>query len=636
MKKLLVIVAVLPIFLNAQTAVEKRKIASFSDNNANAVLQQELKATEVQRVLRLDQYLKAHPEVSARNISPDGQITELMDVLPNGEKVYARTDNAGAAITARANRLYNGGTLGINIQGQGMTAGVWDGGSIRDTHREFMVGGVSKVELYDSGTAYAAHATHVGGTIAAQGITAAAKGIAFNASLKSFDWTDDLAEMQAEAEGGLLVSNHSYASGQLGSLWYYGAYDSRAKQMDVIAKNNPFYLICVAAGNDRNNTTPPASTQISNKGGYDLIFGHGNAKNVLTVAAVEQVNNYVDESSVTMSSFSSYGPSDDGRIKPEISMKGVNVYSTISSNDSAYGTMSGTSMATPGVTGVVTLLQQYYKQLYSFYMKAATVKGLILHTADEAGYAPGPDYSFGWGLINAENAAKAIRDKNLTTNRSIMEENTLANGGTYTKVITANGTQPLKVSISWTDPAYPSPNTGTVDPSTKYLVNDLDVKVTSSTGTIYYPWRLYGMADTMNPAANDATNNVDNFERVDIPNPSGTYTITVTHKGTLTGGNQPFTLIASSQNMSSLGVKDEVKSDNQISLYPNPAKDFVYFKNNNLVEATVSIVDMSGRIVSKEIVKDGRMSVQSLQTGEYIAVYRDKKGREVSMKFIKK
>jgi hypothetical protein len=167
-------------------------------------------------------------------------------------------------------------------------------------------------------------------------------------------------------------------------------------------------------------------------------------------------------------------------------------------------------------------------------------------------------------------------------------------------------------------------------------VNDLDVKVTSSTGTIYYPWRLYGMADTMNPAANDATNNVDNFERVDIPNPSGTYTITVTHKGTLTGGNQPFTLIASSQNMSSLGVKDEVKSDNQISLYPNPAKDFVYFKNNNLVEATVSIVDMSGRIVSKEIVKDGRMAVQSLQTGEYIAVYRDKKGREVSMKFIKK
>lgn len=636
MKKLLVIVAVLPIFLNAQTVEEKRKIASFSDKQANAVLLQELKAEEQQRVIRLDQYLKSHPTVIAKKVTENGQITELMDVLPNGEKVYAQTDNAGAAITARATKLYNGGSLGINIQGQGMTPAIWDGGSVRDTHREFMVGGVSKIELYDSGSPFAAHPTHVAGTIVAQGITASAKGLAFNASLKSYDWTEDIVEMISEASTGLLMSNHSYGIGQLGSQWFYGAYDARAKQIDQLTFNNPYYLPVFSAGNDRNATSPPGSTQIASKGGYDMIFGHGNAKNILTVAAVEGVANYVDESSVVMSSFSSYGPSDDGRIKPEISMKGVNVYSTLSSGDSAYGTMSGTSMASPGVTGVVVLLQQYYNQLYTGFMRAATVKGLILHTADEAGFAPGPDYSFGWGLINAENAAKVIRDKNLTTNRSIIEENTLNNTAVFTKTITASGSQPLKVSISWTDPASPISNSGVNDPTTKYLVNDLDLKVTSSTGTVYYPWKLSGMADPSDPASNTSTNNVDNYERVDINNPSGTYTITVTHKGTLSGGNQKFSLIASSSNMSSLATNEIKEKESEISLYPNPAVDFVYFKNNNLVEANVSVVDMTGRIVLKNSIKDGRLNVQSLAKGEYIVTYSDKKNRTISLKFLKK
>ncbi|WP_124639611.1 S8 family serine peptidase [Amniculibacterium aquaticum] len=636
MKKLLVIVAILPIFLNAQTAEEKRKIASFSNQEANAVLMQQLKVEEQQRLARLEQYLQAHPEVEKYQVSKDGQITELMDVLPNGEKIIAKTDNAGAAITARANKLYNGGSLGINIQGQGMTAGVWDGGSIRDTHREFVVNGTSKVELYDSASPFAAHATHVGGTIAAQGITANAKGVAFNSNLKSYDWTNDLVEMQAEAEAGLLLSNHSYMIGQLGSLWFYGAYDSRAKQFDQLCFNNPYYLPVVAAGNDRNSTVAPASTQIANKGGNDLIFGHGNSKNAITVAAVEQVNNYQNEGDVVMSSFSSWGPSDDGRIKPEISMKGVAVYSSVSSSDAAYGTMNGTSMATPGVTGVLTLLQQYHKQLYTNYLKAATLKGLVLHTADEAGYAPGPDYSFGWGLINAENSAKAIRDKNLTNSRSIIEERSLSNAAVFTKTITANGTGPLKVSISWTDPAYPTPNTGTVDPSTKYLVNDLDVKVTSSSGTVYYPWRLFGMSDYTNPAANDAQNNVDNYERVDIPNPSGTYTITVTHKGALLGGSQNYSLIVTSTNLSSLGTNEAALKGDEILLYPNPTQDFLYFKNNNLIEANVTVLDLSGRIVLQKVIKDGRLNVQNLNKSEYLLIYKDKKGKEFSEKFIKK
>ncbi|WP_187478396.1 S8 family serine peptidase [Amniculibacterium sp. G2-70] len=636
MKKLLVIVAILPIFLNAQTAEEKRKIASFSNQEANAVLMQQLKVEEQQRLARLEQYLQAHPEVEKYQVSKDGQITELMDVLPNGEKIIAKTDNAGAAITARANKLYNGGSLGINIQGQGMTPAVWDGGTALDSHQEFMVSGVSKVELMNLANPQE-HPTHVVGTVVAQGIDTGARGLAFNASVKSYDWTSDISEMTAEASTGLLMSNHSYGMGQLGSLWFYGAYDSRARQIDELCYNNPYYLPVVAAGNDRNDySEPPKSTQNTNKSGYDLIQGHANAKNVLTVAAVKQVSSYTGPISVKMSDFSSWGPSDDGRIKPEISMKGVNVWSTLNTANNAYGYMSGTSMASPGVTGVVTLLQQYHNSLYSNFMRAATVKGLILHTADEAGDFDGPDYAFGWGLINAEAAAKVIRDKNLEANRSIIEEKNILNTGTYTKTITASGTQPLRVSISWTDPRYATSNSGTVDPTTKYLVNDLDLKVVGSNGVTYYPWKLQGMSAPADPATKTSTNDVDNFERVDIPNPSGTYTIIVTHKGSLSGGNQNFSLIASSQNMTALGVKDEVKTGDLISVYPNPAKDYIYFKNNNLVEAQVSVVDMTGRIVKKETIKDGRLNVQSLTAGDYMVVYKDKKGKEISLKFIKK
>lgn len=633
MKKVYFLIMLLPTLYFSQTVEEKTKIAKQSNKEGNIMLLTELKQQENERKVRLENYLKSNPKIS--KVSKFGEIgtKEIMDVLPSGEFIYAQTDNAGAATTARATSLYNGGNLGLNIQGQGMTGAIWDNGSVRSTHQEFMVDGVSKILSMD-GAAVGDHATHVGGTIVAQGVNSLVRGLAFNASLLSYNWTNDLAEMLAEASGGLLTSNHSYGIGNLSSLWFYGAYDSRARQIDQICFNNPFYLPVFSAGNDRNSNEAPGSTQIANKGGYDMIFGHGNAKNVITVAAVQNVANYVDATSVIMSTFSSYGPSDDGRIKPEISMKGVNVRSTLFDSDTNVGFMSGTSMASPGVTGVVLLLQQYYNQLYSSYMKAATAKGLILHTADEAGFYNGPDYEFGWGLINAENAARVIRDKNLTSNRSIIEENVLTNGTTFIKAISSNGSQPLKISISWTDPQYAGQNSGTIDPTTKYLVNDLDIKVTSASGTVYYPWKLQGMSAPYDPPTNNSTNDVDNFERVDIPAPAGNYTISVTHKGSLTGGNQNFTLIASGGNFSTLATNDQTSKDSKLDIYPNPTTDWIHFKNNRNEEASIAILDMSGKLIKKEIIKNNKISVKDLVKGSYMLLYSNRNIQQ-SFKFIK-
>lgn len=631
--RILPILLLIPYFAFAQTAEERVKIASYSNKEGNARLAVELKQDEEQRQNRLAAYFSAHPEAKKIIKKDETGTVEIMDVLPNGELILARTDNAGSALTARVNSLYGGGALNINIQGQNMIAGVWDEGSARDTHQEFMVDGTSKIAIWD-GSASSNHATHVAGTIAAQGILPAARGIAFNASINSYRWDNDLAEMLAEAQQGLLVSNHSYGIGALGSQWFYGAYDSRARQIDEITYANPFYLPVISAGNDRNGIEPPASTQIAAKSGYDLIFGHANAKNAITVAAVGEVADYVDESSVIMSSFSSWGPSDDGRIKPEISMKGVGVRSAVNTSDTATGIMNGTSMASPGVTGVVTLLQQYHHQLYNNYMRSATVKGLILHTADETGYDIGPDYAFGWGLINADKSAKLIRDKNLTTNRSVIEDLTLAQGATYSKGITANGSGKLQVSISWTDPASPSFNNGVTDPTIKYLINDLDVKVTSSTGTVFYPWKLQGMGNTAGPPSNNSTNDVDNFERIDIPNPTGSYTVTVSHKGNLTNGSQNYSLIISSPNLATLASDEVSVLNSDVRIYPNPASDFVFIKNF-VKGSKVSILDMSGRILEQKVLTENFLSVKHLIPGNYLILYVGKDGNQISEKLLK-
>ncbi|MDV7389891.1 S8 family serine peptidase, partial [Arthrospira platensis SPKY1] len=107
---------------------------------------------------------------------------------------------------------------------------------------------------------------------------------------------------------------------------------------------------------------------------------------------------------------------------------------------------SGTSMAAPGVSGVLLLLQEHYSNVNNGdFMLAETAKGLILHTADEAGPSDGPDHMFGWGLINARRAAETISGNTIS---SIVEERTLTNGQTYTRDVFSVGNQPLMVSIS--------------------------------------------------------------------------------------------------------------------------------------------------------------------------------------------
>jgi len=504
-----------------------------------------------------------------RKESPTGEIIELMDLDEFGHPIYYITNNTAAAATISTRHLHPGGNLGLNLAGQDMIVGEWDGGAVRTAHREFG----DRVWQRDNATTVSSHATHVAGTLIASGVTAAARGMAYQARLWAHDWTLDGTEMASAAQNGLLVSNHSYGTitgwRQESGTWYwygtpsvsetvdyrFGFYDLRTREWDQIARNAPYYLIVKSAGNDRNEGPNPGTSHRvmqngawvtstatrSRDGAYDCISTYGTAKNILTVGAVNDLNNgWQSAAGVSMSSFSGWGPTDDGRIKPDIVGNGVSLYSSSSTSNSSYSNSSGTSMSAPNVSGSLILLQQHFNNLYGRNMFAATLKGLVIHTADEAGPSPGPDYMFGWGLMNSRKAAIAISNADAS---HMIEELSIANGQVLEIPVYSDGNTPLKATICWTDLAG-TVHAAALNDRRPKLVNDLDLRIVPvSGGSTALPWILN--PDQPDAPAQKGDNFRDNVEVVELGSPAaGKYVLRISHKGTL-GTPQNVSLIVS-------------------------------------------------------------------------------------------
>ena len=505
---------------------------------------------------------KAAYEAAKRNgwpiiIEKDGVYQELMKLTPDGFPLYYATEsNVVAARSTRANFLNSGGGLGLSLDGQNMVARVWDGGPVRSTHQGFYTSSTnttSRVTAVDtpfsSPSTNSSHGTHVTGTILALPWNTTAtvlpiKGMATSATARTFDWTDDESEAISEVALGMLLSNHSYGipiTGTSGPLpaWYIGAYVDDSRIWDEIAYNAPFYLPVYSAGNDgsNNDNSDPISF------GIDKLVGNKVAKNVLTVANAGDAIIAADGSltSVNINSGSSQGPTDDRRIKPDIAGNGTGLDSPISTSNTAISNYSGASMAAPNVTGTLLLLQQHYKNVTNSFMKAATLKGLACHTADDAGTV-GPDPSFGWGLLNAKKAAETINNNGLT---SWISEERLNQGQTFTMTVRSNGgaANPLIASITWTDVPGAANNSLIVNDLKRALVNDLDIRITKDGVTTFYPWKLNSIDPTMD-ATRAGDNNIDNVEIIKIDNPvAGNYVITITHKGSLVNSGQDYSLV---------------------------------------------------------------------------------------------
>ncbi|MCD4665980.1 MAG: hypothetical protein K8R68_11975, partial [Bacteroidales bacterium] len=150
----------------------------------------------------------------------------LQRVNKEGRPVYYKTCNVDAAVSTRTNHLHNTGSLGLDLEGQSMTAYIWDFASALQTHQEFDDSfGNDRVTVIDTQMPPFFHSTHVVGTILALGVEPQAKGMAPQANAFVYDWDYDLAEAANAALDGMLISNHSYhEDAELVEDWEFGAY----------------------------------------------------------------------------------------------------------------------------------------------------------------------------------------------------------------------------------------------------------------------------------------------------------------------------------------------------------------------------------------------------------------------------
>lgn len=644
--------------------------------------QQKVNNEELQKIGTEEQAIYDEAKIYERNNLSDHNFGEGVSFqgFYNGIPVYFALDSQSQINSMDVDYLYNNTIPGVAVNGTGMTVYIWDGGQVRATHQEF----TDRVTNVEAGSV-SDHSTGVAGVIMGAGVNPGAKGIAYGANLKSMNFSSGSTTTEMAAQGGLpdnsqyMVSNHSYGSltGWYfnGTDWYwygyphlsetesalFGFYHPTDRVYDNIAYNSPQHSIFKSSGNNRtegpsgvvdhyvfdetgnwifidDGTSRPNDCVAT--GGYDcLSFAGTNAKNIIVVGAINPIggsNRYEEPSDVVATWFTSFGPTDDGRIKPDVTAIGSGVLSATSTTDMAYSSWAGTSFSTPAATGVGILLEQIAKEHSggTSYIRSDMMRGLLTHTANESGPDLGPDYKFGWGLIDALAAAETYLNIN---ENSIVQNKILSDAGTETITVTALGGTPLKASITWLDPAGTASAQVLLNDRTPKLVNDLDLRV-SDGGTTYFPWKL----DPENPAAaaTQGDNIVDNLEQVYIQNPVAgqQYTITINHKGSLTNGSQNYALIVTG--VDSPLATSEVDLNSAISIYPNPVVDKINIQvSQKLNNANVRIFNPMGQVVYqnefKSLSNTQSIDLKSAPAGIYMVYIKSDEGT-ISKKIIKK
>lgn len=416
------------------------------------------------------------------------------------------------------------------LSGDGVTVALWDGGWVDTDHDDF----AGRLTIGDFGSYTHSHSTHVAGIMAGDGtlsgISRVQRGVATNADIRSYEWIDnanltelDLETSDAISNGALLSQNSwGWAVGGSGSGAYYncsyhGNYEAMSKRYDQIVNGilGDEIVLVASAGNEENDgdcapypwgqLSPPICT----------------AKNSICVGAI-----YSDTLDHTC--FSSRGPTDDGRLKPDLVAPGDEAndsYSPCLFGDAinstipgdTYGDKGGTSMATPMVSGAVALMREHFNDLGYGEIKPHTYKAILIQTADDLGN-PGPDYTYGHGNLDIQEAVDFIKMDSY--NKGLIHTGWVDdNDKDYFHIGVPENVNTLKVTLAWDDKEG-NPT------ASKELVNDLDLTLIGPSGNYHYAYKL----DPDNPG-NNATNGFnsrDNLEVVEVQNPQpGNWTVRV-------------------------------------------------------------------------------------------------------------
>lgn len=424
------------------------------------------------------------------------------------------------------------------LDGSGVTVMVYDGGKVA-SHPDL----AGRLTVGPTDTSFnSGHATHVAGTIAGSGaVNPMHRGMAPGAQIVSYGleqagglsqgflYTDpcDLFEDYSAAIAlGADLSNNSIGTNTEPNGFpceWQGNYGVTSALIDSIARGstgNPFRIVW-ANGNERQGSR----CDVEGFGDFFSTAPPAGAKNHIAVGSV-------DSDTDLSSSFSSWGPVDDGRIKPDISAPGCQAGGdggvTSLNTSGGYTSLCGTSMASPTVAGIVALMLEEWRLSFpeAADPRNATLKAILANTAEDRGNA-GPDYKYGYGSVRAVPAVDTILGENVI-------EAEVGQGDVHRFVVIMDPADTeLRVTIAWDD-APGTPNANSV------LVNDLDLRVIDPNGDTHYPW-------TLNPAAPDAPavrtgrDGVNNIEQVWIENPvPGGYTVEVVGFNVADGPSQTF------------------------------------------------------------------------------------------------
>lgn len=409
--------------------------------------------------------------------------------------------NNKSTTNSRANVLKSALPGNRNLSGAGVVMGIGDESNpLR--HIDLNARIINRAPI-DAGS----HGLHVMGTMGGAGIMDERyAGYAPRATVLAQSYSSILAySPQYVQDFGMVITNNSYGSDVI-TCETNGAYDLYSYIVDQQAFEMPYLQHVFAAGNSGTTTCAPFAV-----GFATVLGGYQTAKNVITVGATGETGGLMSNSS--------RGPVKDGRLKPEITAQGSGIQSTIPVN--LYGGGSGTSMATPAVSGGLALLYERYRQLNGNQNpKNGLMKALLVNGAVDKGNE-GPDYGFGYGWLNLLRSVKMLESQSYTTSQ-------VAHQGTNNISINvpANTAQ-LKVMLYWNDPAGSTL-------ASQNLVHNLDLQVTNPASNVVLPRILNPSAANAGNVATTGVDNRNNMEQVVINNPgAGSYTVSV--KGTTVG-----------------------------------------------------------------------------------------------------